>query len=450
MTRNSDWAAEAKRLQQAIDDGATVDDLMQSVATPGKRAKLTKASQIKPERQKWFYKIDGEGVQPSKVCTMFAGIGGEGKSTFALHQAALLSRGQLEGDFFGEKHATIIFGPEDDWATVHVPRLIAAGADLDLIYQLTAEVIEEDFTGERDLKFPLDTKLLEEAVIETGAKLIIVDPISSAMQGDMNKVQDVRTAVGPLDALAKKYDLAVTLINHFKKGGSSIAEKSSGSHGFRDIVRSYLAFATNEETNERILTQDKNNYGTGFGSWKFTLQGHQIQTDEGPTEAPAVLMLGASDVTVNDLIDRDHTDQEDDRKDWESWLIEVLTEAGGSMEVKEIEKAANAIGFNFKRIQKDRSKVKNPRIETGRDGFGKGAKYIWKIEESPMDSTETTMHSMHSIDTSARETMESMESMTPKPESMHAPSTKPSCQQHGTHYAVSICLTCRGLAKETA
>src|SRR5690625_4875404 len=213
MTRNSDWAAEAKRLQQAIDNGASVDDLMQSVATPGKLAKLTKASQIKPERQKWFYKIDGEGVQPSKVCTMFAGIGGEGKSTFALHQAALLSRGQLEGDFFGEKHATIIFGPEDDWATVHVPRLIAAGADLDLIYQLTAEVIEEDFTGERDLKFPLDTKLLEEAVIETGAKLIIVDPISSAMQGDMNKVQDVRTAVGPLDALAKKYDLAVTLIN---------------------------------------------------------------------------------------------------------------------------------------------------------------------------------------------------------------------------------------------
>ena len=29
-------------------------------------------------------------------------------------------------------------------------------------------------------------------------------------------------------------------------------------------------------------------------------------------------------------------------------------------------------------------------------------------------------------------------------------STKPKCQQHGTHYAVSTCLTCRGLAKETA
>src|SRR5690625_4993849 len=140
MTRNSDWAAEAKRLQQAIDDGATVDDLMQSVATPGKRAKLTKASQIKPERQTWFYKIDGEGVMPLKVCTMFGGIGGDGKSTKAIHVASLLSRGELEGDLYGQKHPTIMFGPEDDWPTVHVPRFTAAGADLDLIYQLTAEV----------------------------------------------------------------------------------------------------------------------------------------------------------------------------------------------------------------------------------------------------------------------------------------------------------------------
>src|SRR5699024_7242436 len=129
--------------------------------------------------------------------------------------------------------------------------------------------------------------------------------------------------------------------------------------------------------------------------------------------------------------------------------IELLTEAGGSMEVKEIEKSANTIGFNFKRMQKDRSKIKNPRIETGRNGFGKGAKYIWKIEEAPMDSTETTMDTMHSIHSSAMETMESMESMTPKPESMHAP-RKPSCEQHGTNYAVSICLTCRALAKETS
>lgn len=434
----ADIATRAKALQHAFDTGEPY------IPPTGKRAKLTKASQIKPERQKWFYKIDGEGVQPSKVCTMFAGIGGEGKSTFALHQAALLSRGQLEGDFFGEKHATIIFGPEDDWATVHIPRLIAAGADLDHIYQLTAEVIEEDFTGERDLKFPLDTKLLEEAIIETGAKLIIVDPISSAMQGDMNKVQDVRTAVGPLDALAKKYDLSVVLINHFKKGGSTVAEKSSGSHGFRDLVRSYLAFATDDDTGERILTQDKNNYGTGYGSWKFILQGHQIETDDGPTEAPAVQMLGTSDVTVRDLLDREHTGyEEDDRKDWEAWLIEVLTEAGGSMAVKDLEAAANKVGFKFKTMQNGRSKIRNPRVVTGRNGYGKGSVPYWAIEEeSDIHPESGTIHPIHPIHPTAQETSGSMGSMGDKPGSMH-------CKFHGSDY-LPECYTCEQILKETA
>lgn len=417
--------------------------------SPQVRLKVTRASDIKPERQKWVYAPNGEGVIPLQTGTVFAGIGGEGKSSFAIHLAALLSRGELEGDLMGYKGHTIIFGPEDDWGTAMVPRLMAAGADRRRILKVTAETYTPYGAQERELKFPLDIQHLEDVVTQNAVKLIIVDPISTSMTGDMNKVQDVRDALGALTALAQKHELAVIAINHFKKGGASLADKMSGSHAMRDVVRSYLAFATDEETGERIITQDKNNYGTGFGSWKFVLNSTQVQTEDGPTDVPAVHMLGASDVTVKDLIDREHGDQEDDRKDWESWLIEVLTEAGGSMEVKDIEKAANAIGFNFKRIQKDRSKVKNPRIETGRNGFGKGAKYIWQIEEAPMDSTETTMDPMHSIDTSAKETMESMESMTKEPESMHAP-RKPSCQQHGTHYAVSVCLTCRGLAKESA
>src|SRR5699024_4733171 len=87
-----------------------------------KRPKIIKASQIKPEKLTWFYRINGEGVQPLKVTTMLGGIGGEGKSVFSTNQASLLSRGELEGDLYGQKHGTIVFGPEDDWSTVHIPR----------------------------------------------------------------------------------------------------------------------------------------------------------------------------------------------------------------------------------------------------------------------------------------------------------------------------------------
>src|SRR5699024_7415207 len=394
----------------------------------------------------------------AKVCAMYGGIGREGKSAFSLHLAALLSRGQLEGDFYGQKHATIIFGPEDDWSTVHVPRLIAAGADLDLIYQVTAETDDGLYQGERELKFPLDTELLEDVIIETGAKFIIVDPISSAMQGDMNKVQDVRMAIGGLDLLAKKYDLAVTLINHFKKGGTSLADKISGSHGFRDVVRSYLAFATDDETGERIITQDKNNYGTGFGSWKFALNSTIVQTEDGPTDVPAVHMLGTSEVTVKDLMDREHGDYEDDRHEADQWLIEVLTEAGGSMAVKEIKASAAQAGFTFKTLQNRRSKIRNPKVKTGRNGFGKDSVPFWEIEEeAPLDPTyvpaQKTSGSMGPMgDGPGSMPIHPIHPIHPEHGEQQGPTSgsKPSCPQHGTNYAVSICLTCRALAKEAS
>src|SRR5699024_10897462 len=218
-------------------------------------------------------------------------------------------------------------------------------------------------------------------IIETGAKFIIVDPISSAMQGDMNKVQDVRMAIGGLDLLAKKYDLAVTLINHFKKGGSSLADKISGSHGFRDVVRSYLAFATDEESGERIITQDKNNYGTGYGSWKLTLQSTQAQTENGPTEVPAVQMLGSSDVTVIDLFDREHSDSDDDdRNAAEAFILDYLKQQEAyEAKAGDVIKAGRAEGFTDHQIKNARKRCKNPRIKSGSPVVGAG--WIWSIEE---------------------------------------------------------------------
>jgi hypothetical protein len=401
------------------------------------------ASSIKPQKQKWFMKIDGEPALPLKTCSVFAGIGGEGKSSFATYTAALLSRGLLEGDLHGQAHATIVFGPEDDWSSVHLPRFTAAGADLNKIYRVFAEVWTEYGVQEQELVFPLNIQMLEDAVTQTGAKLIIVDPISVSMQGDMNKVQDVRQAVGALDALAKKHDLAVILINHFKKGGTSVSEKMSGSHGLRDVVRAYLAFGTDEETGERIITQDKNNYGTGRGSWKFLLQSTAVDTPDGPTEAPRVQLLGASDLTVNDLIDREHGEPDEDRKDWEAWLIEVLTEAGGSMAVKDLEAAANKVGFKFKTMQNGRSKIRNPRVVTGRNGFGKDSVPFWAIEEEPAIHPEpSTIHPIHPVHPTAQETSGSMGSMGDKPGSMH-------CKFHGTDY-LPECYTCGEILKEIA
>jgi hypothetical protein len=340
-------------------------------------------------KQRWLWAPEGKGVIPLGTATILAGAGGAGKTSFALHLAAMGTQGTLPGDLHGQKLKTIIFGPEDDWATVHNPRLIAAGADIDLIARVDVTLKTGPFQTEREMKFPLDMTEFRQAVDQTGAKIIILDPAPSLMGGDMNKVQDVRQSFEPLLAYAQQNDMTIILITHFNKGAGSSSNKVSGSHGWRDLTRSLLVFALDDESGECIMTQDKNNYGTSRASYRLTMETVEVPTPDGVTSVGRTVILGESELTVDQIINRPIDGAEDDthdRGDKERWLIEVLTEAGGSMSVKDLENACRAAGYTFKTFQNLRGKIRNPRVVTGRNGFGKGSIPYWQIEE------ENTIH----------------------------------------------------------
>ncbi len=206
---------------------------------------LTPASQIPTRRQAWLW----AGRIPLGTTTIFAGRGGEGKSTFALYLAALINKGELDGDLHGTAYPVLIISHEDDWSTVMNPRLISAGANLDHVYQVRVRMTVDEITSETVPAFPLDLQLSRDAVEQTGAKLIIVDPITSTISGDLHKVTDVRRSLDPLTQLAQDLELAVIGIMHFNKGTGNASDKLSGSHGFRDAVRSVLLFATTRAGN---------------------------------------------------------------------------------------------------------------------------------------------------------------------------------------------------------
>ncbi|GAA4374136.1 AAA family ATPase [Paeniglutamicibacter cryotolerans] len=350
-----------------------------------KRVLLTPASQIKTRRQKWFWEpFTGHGVIPLGTATIAAGKGGEGKTTFMLDLAAQGSRGELHGDLHGRKIATIIIGPEDDWDTVMVPRLKAAGADLDRIFKIDVETTVDDHVAQtRSIRFPLDVDMIEQAMHEVGAKLLIVDPAPSLMQGDMNKVQDVRSSYEPLIALAQRHELALVLINHFNKGGGSVSKGMSGSHAWRDLTRSYLAFATDEETGERIFSQDKNNYGESKGSYKFLLESTDVTTDDGETASVArVNFLGETDQTVGDLINRETAtdpDEQDDRNAAQAFLVDLLRgREAWEAPARDCLKAGHAAGFSENEIKNARKRCKSPRIVSEKSAFGAG--WVWRAD----------------------------------------------------------------------
>ena len=126
---------------------------------------------------------------------LLGGREGIGKSTVAYWLAAGITRGELPGESFGKPRAVIVAATEDSWEHTIVPRLIAAGADLDLVYRV--DVITSEDT-DASLSLPLDNRRLEQAVAEVGAALILLDPLMSRLADnlDTHKDAEVRRALG--------------------------------------------------------------------------------------------------------------------------------------------------------------------------------------------------------------------------------------------------------------
>jgi hypothetical protein len=94
-------------------------------------------------------------------------------------------------------------------------------------------------------------------------------------------------------------------------------------------------FAADDESGSTVVSQDKGNYGPGQESFAFRLEPVTVATDDGDTSVARVVDLGASKISVDDVINRlpkgstaeefDEHDYTDDLK--ESWLVKLLADA---------------------------------------------------------------------------------------------------------------------------
>src|SRR4026207_1020041 len=105
------------------------------------------------------------------------GRGGSYKGTMALTWVAEATRR-------GE-HALLILA-EDDLAKKVKPALLAAGADIHLVHPMEMHSGE----GNEAIILPDDTGQLEQAINETGATLVVIDPLLSHVAGDVDSYRD--------------------------------------------------------------------------------------------------------------------------------------------------------------------------------------------------------------------------------------------------------------------
>lgn len=148
---------------------------------------------------------------PYGKLTIIQGDPGEGKTTAVLQIAALLTKGEKlpEDDQEREPVNVIYQTAEDGLADTVKPRLEAAGADCSKVL-----VIDESEQG-----LSMSDLRIEEAIKQTGAKLVILDPIQAYLGSgvDMHRANEIRPVMKHLGDIAEKYNCAIILIGHAEK-----------------------------------------------------------------------------------------------------------------------------------------------------------------------------------------------------------------------------------------
>lgn len=213
--------------------------------------KMIKMSDIEAQEIEWLWY---PYIAYSKLAIV-QGDPGDGKTTLILNLAAKLTKGEgLDENMKVTEPMNVIYQTaEDGLADTVKPRLLQAGADCEKVL-----VIDE---SEKSLSM-LDERI-EEALIKTGARVLILDPIQAYLGSgtDMNRANEVRNMTKRLAALAEKYKCAIILIGHMNKAaGNKAAYRGMGSIDFYAVARSVLLVGRVEgEPNIRAMVQIKNN-----------------------------------------------------------------------------------------------------------------------------------------------------------------------------------------------
>lgn len=320
---------------------------------------------------------------PVGSLTVYAGYGGTGKTLFALWQCAKLTTGLSDGDFRDEPVDVIYIGREDGPAALKA-HAVAAGIDLRRFHVLRTY---DDATGhdvEQSFRLPDDLDVLEDKVRASGAKLAIIDPPESCIDGKLNDMRTVRRALDPLAEFASRLNVGVLLIGHMSTSG-----RLTGSEGFRDIVRSKVDFARDEDAGDVVATLEKSQYSDKAGhSWAFKIATAEVRNKFGaiqleprvdpPTWQPTERK--AADLIAAKLWRGRRDDGRSKTAEVADWLVELLE--NGPMLAADVLKAGAEHGFDENDVQNARRRARDPRILSAPDPnhTGRGRAMLWSLE----------------------------------------------------------------------
>lgn len=301
---------------------------------------------------------------PYGKVTIIQGDPGEGKTTMVLQIIAKLTKGEKvlpdspgnEGEL--PEHGTVAVNviyqtAEDGLGDTIKPRLIEAGADCSRVL-----VIDD---GEQPLTM-MDNRL-EEAIVQTKARLIVLDPIQGFLgsEVDMHRANEIRPLMKRVSVLAEKYHCAIILIGHMNKNSNGKSSyRGLGSIDFQAAARSVLVVGRiKNEPEVRVVCHVKSSLAPEGKSIAF-----RLDKDNGFD------WIGEYDIGADDLLNGGSRGQK--IKEAKEFLVEVLAE--GAVEQNMVVQEAEKRGIKGKTLW-------NAKKTLGVQSIKMGGRWSWELPE---------------------------------------------------------------------
>lgn len=335
------------------------------------RVILTRGSDVQPEAVEWLW----NGWLAAGKLHLIGGAPSTGKTTLAVSMAAIITRGGYwpDGTRAGAGSVVIWSGEDDNRDTLN-PRLRAAGAHMDRVFSIDGmrEGVERyPFDPARDM----DALRAALATI-SDVRLIVIDPIVSAVTGDSHKNAEVRRGLQPLVDLAAQLRCAVLGVTHFSKGtsGRDPVERITGSLAFGALPRLVMVTAKQEATGEyperRVMVRAKSNIGPDGGGFAYELQQRELP---GHPDILASAVVWGEPIrgTARELLAE--AEQQDEHGGDAAFFLRDLL-ASGPRSAKEIKSEAASAGYSMDAMHRAKRKIG---AETSKTGMTGG--WVWRL-----------------------------------------------------------------------
>ena len=314
--------------------------------------RLIKMSDVEPTKVEWLW----YPYIPYGKVTIIQGDPGEGKTTLILNLAALLSKGEKlpESEEKSEPINIIYQTAEDGLSDTVKPRLIAANADDDRITVIDESKIELSLTDER----------LEQAIIETKAKLVILDPLQAYIGAnvDMHRANEIRPVMKHLAEVAQRQQCAVVLIGHLNKAmGMKSSYRGLGSIDIPASARSVLLVGRiKDNPTIRVMAQIKSSLAPEGEPIAFELN-----------KETGFRFIGKYDISIDDLLNGVATTSKLEQA--EKLLQDMLSD-GSAIKQKQLHQQAKIWNISERTLNEAKKNV-------GVKSFRSNNEWYWKLSK---------------------------------------------------------------------